>query len=258
VPPAAAAARAADTARALPPAGPPAPAARKKIFPKLCGRELPTALMRALFLAALSAARFAASAAPLCSPLRYCPANCSRAGAVETDGLALLDAHFALLGSVGAAVDVARTFPGVLTDDRLDIHLTFEYLCCVTRDEIVAKVFPALDAVQWAPVDVSFSEAICNVDGSIILAADAPSQAALGAVVARFEAAVEAAGVAVVPRAQMQGFHVTIATTNATYPMAAALAAINAKVPRGAWSPAFALKNFAFLLPVPHEVVATQ
>jgi len=35
---------------------------------------------------------------------------------------------------------------------------------------------------------------VCNVDGSIILEADAATQAAMGAVVARLEAAVEAAG----------------------------------------------------------------
>jgi len=160
------------------------------------------------------------------------------------------------LGNIGRAVDIARSFPGVTSDDRLDIHVTFEYLCCVTLGELLAKVYPALDAVRWAPVNVSFSRAICNVDGSIILAADDASQAALGALVARFEAAIEAAGVAVFPRARMQGFHMTIATTDAAYAMDAALAAINAAVPEGTWTAPFALKNFAFLLPFPHEVRA--
>jgi hypothetical protein len=62
-------------------------------------------------------------------------------------------------------------------------------------------------------------QVVCNVDGSIILMADAPSQAALGALVQRFEAAIEAAGLPVVPRSTMEGFHLTIGTTNSSYPM---------------------------------------
>ena len=198
-----------------------------------------------------------ATAAPAaCDPRGYCPSVCTKPGAVETDGLALLDAHLPLLGAVGRAVDVLRSFPGALTDDRLDIHTTFMYLCCVTLEEIALKVLPALDAVQWAAPNVSYSEAVCNKDGSVILMADAASQAAIGAVVARLEAAVVAAGVAVVPRATMEGFHLTIGTTNASYPMAEALAAINAAVPPGSWTAPIPLKNFAFLLPIPHEVVA--
>jgi hypothetical protein len=182
-----------------------------------------------------------------CDQRGYCPSTCTRSGATETDGLALLDAHVELLANIGRAVDIMRTFPGVNTDDRLDIHTTFQYLCCVTPSELLTKVFPALDAVQWAPVNISYSRAVCNKDGSIILMADEPSQAALGAVVAAFEAAIERTGVAVVPRASMEGFHMTIGTTNASYPMAQALEAINAAIPEGTWTAPFALKNFAFL-----------
>ena len=50
-------------------------------------------------------------------------------------------------------------------------------------------------------------------------------------------------------------FHLT---TNATYayayPMAEALAAINAAVP--SWGEPILLKNYAFYAPIPHEVVA--
>jgi hypothetical protein len=198
----------------------------------------------------LSLALLAASvsAAPAtCDQRGYCPASCARAGATEADGLALLDGHLELLANIGRAVDVMRSFPGVATDDRLDIHTTFQYICCVTVEELVTKVFPALDSVRWAPVNISYSRAVCNKDGSIILMADDASQAALGAVVARFEAAIEAAGVAVVPRATMEGFHMTIGTTNSSYPMEEALAAINAAVPEGTWTAPFALTNFAFL-----------
>ena len=180
------------------------------------------------------------------------------APAGETDGISLLDDRPELFASVGRAVAVARSFPGVTSDDKLVVHITFEYICCVTDAEIQGKVFPALDSVRWAPLNVTFDRAICNVDGSIILAVDAPSQAALGALVARFEAAVEATGVAVVPRASMQGFHVTIATTGANYAMADALTAINAAIAPGAWtSQPITLSGFAFLVPIPHVVAAT-
>jgi hypothetical protein len=207
--------------------------------------------------ASSSSANTPAASASNCSPLPYCPTSCTRQGGIETDGLALLVAHEELVANVGKAVKIARSFPGVQTDDALDVHITFEYICCVTLEEIVGKVFPALDAVEWAPINVSYSEAICNVDGSIILAVDDASQAALSAVVSRFEAAIKATGVPVVPRATMQGFHTTIGTTNATYPMAEALAAINAAIPRGSWTTPFPLTNFAFFFPVPHEVKAT-
>lgn len=208
--------------------------------------------MRALLL--LSA--LAAISSQPCDPHRYCPATCTRPGAGESDGLTLLVAHLELLGSVGKAVDVMRRYPGVLTDDRLIIHTTFQYLCCLTPAELTDKVFPAIDAVPWAPFNVSYDRAICNVDGSIILLADAPSQAAMGAVVASLEAAIEAAGLPVVPRSTMQSFHVTIGTTNSSFPMQEALAAINAAIAPGTWSPPVTLDSFAFLLPVPHEVRA--
>lgn len=216
--------------------------------------ELPRRLLQLIIAAAVAAAAAPAS----CSQLGYCPTNCTRPGATETDGLTLLDDRAELVASVGRAVKIARTFPGVTSDDALVVHVSFQYICCVTTDEIVGKVFPALDAVKWAPVNVSFSSAICNKDGSIILAVDDASQAALGAVVARFEAAIEAAGVAVVPRSSMQGFHSTIATTSSGYAMEQALAAINAAIPPGSWTSApVTLSSFAFLVPVPHLVVAT-
>ena len=151
-----------------------------------------------------------------------------------------------------------RTFPGVNTDDRLDIHVSFMYVCCVTLAEIADKMLPALDGVKWAAPNVSFSRAVCNADGSIILMADDKSQAALGAVVAQLEAAMEAAGVPVTtPRSAMEGFHLTIGTTTAPFPMAEGLAAINAAIPEGTWAEPFPLRNFAFWLPIPHEVRST-
>ena len=62
-----------------------------------------------------------------CDPRRYCPTNCTVPGAVGSSaGVAILDGHLTLLGSVGKAVDVMRQFPGVLTDDHLFVHTTIQ------------------------------------------------------------------------------------------------------------------------------------
>lgn len=190
-----------------------------------------------------------------CSPLSYCPSNCTKPGAFETDGLALLDSHLELLENIGKAVTIMKSFPGVDTDDSLDIHTTFMYLCCVTLDEVINKVYPAMDAVKWTAPNVSYSSAICNHDGSIILEADERSQQEIGAVVSALEDAIIATGVTVVRRSSMQGFHMTIGTVDTSqFPMDDGLAAINAAIPNGTWTKPFPLKNFEFFLPIPHEI----
>ena len=215
----------------------------------------PRALLLFSSLASLSLSCCAASAAPAqCDPRGYCPSTCSRPGAVESDGFQLLYGQSALWTSVRKAVDVMRRFPGVLTDDALDPHTTFQYLCCLTPAELTEKVFPAMDAVQWAPVRASYAKAVCNVDGSVILLADDATQAQMSAVVEKLEAAIEATGLPVIPRATMQSFHITLGTTNASFPMAEALAAINAAVTD--WAPPFDISEFSFFLPVPHTVRA--
>lgn len=191
-----------------------------------------------------------AAAAASCDARRYCDTKpCTMPLATENDGFSLLGAHKELQDNIDAAVAIAKRFPGLKTDDDLDIHTSWMYLCCLTLDEHI-RAAAALGAVKWAPVNISYSQAICNVDGSLILMADEASQAALGAQVAVFEAALVAAGIPVlVPRAEMEGFHLTIGTANSTYPMAEALAAINAAVPPGTWTSPFPLKDFVFFTP---------
>lgn len=193
-----------------------------------------------------------------CSPRRYCDTkHCTTPSAFENDGFSLLGAHTQLQKSVNVAVAIAQTFPGLRTNDDLDIHTSWMYLCCLTLEEHL-RAAVALTSVKWAPVNISYSSAVCNVDGSLILMADAASQAALGAQVAAFEAALVAAGIPVaVPRAAMEGFHLTLGTANSSYDFEGALAAINRAVPPGTWTEPFPLKNFAFFTP-PYEVSAHE
>ena len=78
----------------------------------------------------------------------------------------------------------------------------------------------------------------------------------MGALVERLEAALTAVGVKIVPRSTMQNFHMTIGTTNSTYPMEEALEAINTAIPH--WGAPISLANYHFLAPVPHTVSAKQ
>ncbi len=89
----------------------------------------------------------------------------------------------------------------------------------------------------------------------MILSVDAASQTALGAVVAEFEKAIQAAGIPVVPRSQMEGFHLTIGTVSSAFPMDEALNAINTAIPK--WSDApIPMQKFEFFMP-PHVVKST-
>ena len=124
----------------------------------------------------------------------------------------------------------------------------------MTIEQYTQIAYPHLAAVSWQPINVSFSHAICNVDGSVILLADEASQAAIGQQVVQFEAVLIAAGLPIVPRSSMEAFHVTIGTTNASFPMQTALAEINTIIT--SWTDApIALRNFVFFFP-PFEVKA--
>ena len=56
----------------------------------------------------------------------------------------------------------------------------------------------------------------------------------------------------VVPRASMEGFHMTIGTTNSSFPMAQALTEINKDIP--IWTDPILLTRFSFSVPVFHTV----
>ena len=63
-----------------------------------------------------------------------------------------------LRANIAHAVDIMHSYPGVISDDRRHSHVTFMYLCCVTQDDSSSKIYPALDAVKWKPINVSFDK----------------------------------------------------------------------------------------------------
>ena len=146
-----------------------------------------------------------------------------------------LDAHPALVDSVGRAVDVMKRYPGVRTDDRFIVHLTLMYICCASPEIAKSILLPAFRSVSWKPMNISYSRAICNADGSVILLADAVTQASLAALVTEFEKASAARGFVMQARATMEAFHTTIGTVNSSFPMQQALLDINTEIP--SWTP---------------------
>ena len=191
-----------------------------------------------------------------CSQRGYCGGvNCPNKNATSTDGVHILDFNLDLLLNVNKAVKIMRTYPGVYTSDGLYVHTTFQYLCCVTKDELKNKVFPALDSIKWEPISLEYEKVICNQDGSIILIANNHTQIAMGQLLKNFEAAIIKAGVPIVrPRAEQEIFHITIGTTNSTYPMDIALNDINKNIK--VWSKPIVVNSFTYFIPAFHHVVS--
>jgi hypothetical protein len=154
-----------------------------------------------------------------------------------------------------------QRYPGARSDDRFIIHLTLMYICCATPAVAKSILLPAFRSVVWAPMNISYSHAVCNVDGSVILLADDDTQSLLAALVVQFEHAAAARGFVMQARATMEAFHTTIGTSNGSYPMQRALADINTAIP--AWTPHPVLFDRFWLLSrdelqfwPPEEVVA--
>ena len=197
---------------------------------------------------------------PPCDARGYCLANCSSSdSSLELDAIVpspsrhihrkyqplvrcivtptqvLLDAHPSLVQSVGRAVDIMKRSAGVLSNDRFIVHLTLMYICCASRAIAQNILLPAFRSVTWQPLNISYSKAICNADGSIILLADDITQASLSALVQQFENAAAARGFVMQARATMEAFHTTIGTVNSSFPLQHALADINTEIP--VWTP---------------------
>ena len=105
------------------------------------------------------------------------------------------------------------------------------------------RIRAVLEGCQWPTIPVRFSHATCAMDGpaldhvSLILMLDAASNARVYREVERLEAAITAAGIRLNARRwEQEPYHTTLAVVNgSTYPVGAAIAAINAKFPASSW-----------------------
>jgi hypothetical protein len=130
-----------------------------------------------------------------CTSWHNCP-PCGN-GTFEVDLLALLSTEVAkqpaalsFFLNVRQAVKTIKSFGAVKSDDLYFLHTTVSYLCCYTLEQYQSVIFPALEAVAWRPLNVSFGQAVCNLDSatnnppanttSLILLLDDQSQRQLG------------------------------------------------------------------------------
>ena len=130
-----------------------------------------------------------------CTRWHNCP-PCGN-GTSEVDLLAFLSteaatqpASLAYFLNVRKALEIIKSFGAVHSDDLFFLHTTVSYLCCYLPLQYTDAIFPALDAVAWPPLNVSFGAAVCNLDSatndppanttSIILLLDEQSQQQLG------------------------------------------------------------------------------
>jgi hypothetical protein len=140
--------------------------------------------------------------------------------------------------SVAIALAIMKSYPGVVTDDRVLLHMTLQYFCCynpVQYEEIIYE----LKRFQWHPMDLRFNTTVCNVGGdgdsnytSIIVLLDDEGQQILGEFVASIEAHLISKNIPVHrPRSQMEPFHSTLGVVKPGYPVEEIVQRINTELP---------------------------
>jgi len=136
------------------------------------------------------------------------------------------------------AVDIMRSFPGVITDDYYYPHMTIEYMCCYSLVQYL-EIQSIINSYSWQPFNLTFKSVVCNNGGSgvsewvsLIILLDAASEKRMLAFVDGLENAIKAHGIPVHrPRSQQQPFHCTLGVVDGSYPVSTALAAINKAIP---------------------------
>ena len=146
---------------------------------------------------------------------------------------------------------------GNYSDGGLHLHLHLQYLCCQTADD-VRKIAEVYRTFQFPRLNISFDRAVCRTDfddgaagmhASLIVLLDQDSNSRLQTFVAGIEDAIAAAGVNLtIRRRQQQPFHAMLGSVHtprpatppaayrgSLYPVADALADINAQIRPGTW-----------------------
>jgi len=140
--------------------------------------------------------------------------------------------------SANKAIAIMKQYPGVLTNDDDILHMTLQYLCCLSVVEYT-KAIEVMGAIKWAPLQIKFGQAVCNYGGdgganytSFIVYLDDESQKSVGAFVSQIETALSENGIKVIkPRSQMEPFHSTLGVVDDKYPVQEVLNLINTQIP---------------------------
>jgi len=153
------------------------------------------------------------------------------------------------LASMKIAGDVVKSFDSSVEPEAdTKNHVSFEYLCCHTDDELDA-MRSVLDSIEWEPQEITFDRVKTRIDSpsksggppthySICVFLDEESNNKMLEWVGKVEAAMADAGVPVnVARKDQEPFHSTLAVVDgSTYPVEEAMRAVNELVPPGTWT----------------------
>ncbi|GMH95882.1 hypothetical protein TrST_g3400 [Triparma strigata] len=127
------------------------------------------------------------------------------------------------------------------------VHVSFEYWCCYT-DEELKTIKKVLDDWEWDPQDVTYDRAEVRIDNpnsdgtishySICIFLDEESNKRMMEYVGSIEAQIEAAGVKINnPREKQEPYHSTLAVVDGrNFPVEEALKKINKLIAPGTWT----------------------
>lgn len=210
---------------------------------------------------------------PVCRSQPDCPVAACPAGQSEADLMAFLSVRDTpgrrhLFDNIARALEILQSFGKLFSNDLLDLHTTVMYLCCYSLAQYEHTLFPAIDAVSWQPVNVTFDRLVCNYNppanstlpittSSIILLLSPSSHASMNHLVDRFQTSMAAHNISVIPRATMEVFHVTVAVVTEDFPILKAMAAVNKAITDWTQGHAIVVDNFESILPYPHVFKAT-
>lgn len=187
-----------------------------------------------------------------------CPSGTGSANAIyrvgSNDDMNSSEGGKNFLASMKIAGNVVKSFDSSV-DPEADtkVHLSFEYLCCHTDDELAA-MRDVLDSIDWEPQEVTYDRVMTRIDSnaksgppthySICVFLDEESNNKMLEWVGQVEEAMAAAGVPVnIARKDQEPFHSTLAVVDgSTYPVEEAMRSINELVPPGTWTGGVKLK----------------
>lgn len=177
---------------------------------------------------------------PHCTSNTYCVSDCNVTGVYNTDTTLMLyglsEGHRQFITSFESAISIINKYPGVNSEDKIDLHMTLQYFCCYNAFTY-AKIAEVLATIKWRPIPLTFSKVVCNwEDGkravaSLVILLSPESESLLQDYVARIETELVQRGIPVrKPRSRMEPFHSTLAVVHPTYPIRQVLEELQAQI----------------------------
>lgn len=181
-----------------------------------------------------------------CTKWTNCPVSCTN-GTSEVDLLSFLvmsdqPAALAFFRNAHKAIEIIRSFGDVVDDDLLYLHTTIAYLCCYGDNDYNTLIFPALHSVVFSAFNITFNTALhCNYDyytnhdnattSSLVVLLSNETQQQLMKLTQQLQGAItRITHLPVIPRSQMEPFHVTLAVVKQHYPVQKAIQKVSQEI----------------------------